>query len=66
MTYISPRTPRDKTNEKFSKIFEKGIDKSLGVDYNVQVTLSDMAFGFIAQLARALGSYPRCHWFKSS
>ena len=50
----------------FSKIFEKGIDKSLGVDYNVQVTLSDMAFGFIAQLARALGSYPRCHWFKSS
>ncbi len=23
-------------------------------------------FGGIAQLARAFGSYPKCHWFKSS
>ena len=25
-----------------------------------------MLFGGIAQLARACGSYPQCHWFKSS
>ena len=29
--------------------------------YNVSVT-----YGCIAQLARAFGSYPECHWFKSN
>ena len=29
--------------------------------YNVSV-----AYGCIAQLARAFGSYPECHWFKSN
>ena len=29
-------------------------------------TLFERHYGGIAQLARARGSYPRCHWFKSS
>ena len=31
--------------------------------YNILVALS---YGCIAQLARACGSYPQCHWFESN
>ena len=34
--------------------------------YNKQVVTGDNKNGGIAQLARALGSYPGCHRFKSS
>ena len=39
------------------------LDKSVSIRYNIQVALS---YGCIAQLARACGSYPQCHWFESN
>ena len=40
--------------------FKKGIDKAIFLCYNIQVR------GGIAQLARATGSYPVGHGFKSN
>ena len=53
---------------KFCRIFfEKSIDKKGLFTYNKQVTPTGVTpCGGIAQLARAFGSYPKCHRFKSS
>ena len=40
-----------------------GIDKESKQRYNILVS---EIFGCIAQLARACGSYPQCHWFESN
>ena len=53
--------------EKFSYFFEKAVDKTGDVGYNNKALLSATnKYGGIAQLARAYGSYPKCHRFKSS
>ena len=48
--------------------FAKTIDIKKVLVYNIYrcVRWISYAYGGIAQLARALGSYPGCHWFKSS
>ena len=51
--------------------FTKTIDIKKVLVYNIYRRVSKMdnliiTYGGIAQLARALGSYPGCHWFKSS
>ena len=53
---------------KNCRIFlQKGVDKKGLFPYNKQVTPSGFTpCGGIAQLARAFGSYPKCHRFKSS
>ena len=49
------------------KKFQKRLDKKGLFPYNKQVTPSGVTpCGGIAQLARAFGSYPKCHRFKSS
>ena len=54
----------EKNNQKKSKkrriFLKKGIDKPIFMCYNIQVR------GGIAQLARATGSYPVGHGFKSN
>ena len=49
----------------FLENFKKTLDKCLFIVYNNIVAMGT-AYGGIAQLARALGSYPGCHRFKSS
>ena len=51
--------------QKWKKL-QKSIDKSVNAVYNNIVAEGDTQYGGIAQLARALGSYPGCHRFKSS
>ena len=51
------------TNFTLLKIFLK---KVLTNPYFYAILLLASLNGFIAQLARARGSYPRCHWFESS
>ena len=55
-----------KNFEDFWKKFKKAIDKSIFLYYNEQALLRAHKRGGIAQLARAFGSYPECHWFKSN
>ena len=47
---------------------EKYVDNRMPPDYNYSCSSGRNGDwrGGIAQLARALGSYPWCHWFKSS
>ena len=46
----------------YKKIKKKILDILFFILYNFACTKN----GFIAQLARAFGSYPECHWFESS
>ena len=59
-----------RVSEELQKKEEKmkiGIDKCAGLSYNTTCLVrEDCPYGGIAQLARAFGSYPKCHWFKSS
>ena len=51
----------------FLFFFGKMIDKRGNTRYNNNRRFrAQMQDGGIAQLARAFGSYPECHWFKSS
>ena len=43
----------------------KHIDKSVCFVYNIMALEKRASYGGIAQLARALGSYPNGRWFKS-
>ena len=43
---------------------KKEVDKFYDTGYNLICPLQ--TYGGIAQLARAFGSYPECHWFESS
>ena len=56
-------------NEKNRKKFKKSVDKRKALWYNIKVADTERQkterYGGIAQLARALGSYPGCRWFKS-
>ena len=45
---------------------KKEVDKREIIVYNNIVAKRGQQYGGIAQLARALGSYPGCHRFKSS
>ena len=49
-------------SQKSSKKFKKLLDKPTYNHYNISATQN----GCIAQLARAFGSYPECHWFESN
>ena len=51
--------------EKKYKNIKKYIDKLSLCFYNELVDLRQQAYGGVAQLARACGSYPQCRGFKS-
>ena len=51
--------------ENINIFYAKKVDNGAQIVYNNQVAMRN-AYGGIAQLARALGSYPGCHRFKSS
>ena len=45
---------------------EKILTKSIQSSILIYALSEDNRYGGVAQLARAFGSYPECHWFKSS
>ena len=54
--------------KNFPKKISKGLDKRKEICYNSQASIKGTRttqYGGIAQLARALGSYPNGRWFKS-
>ena len=51
--------------KKFKKISKKPLTKRQLFDIIICVLSLRASYGGIAQLARAFGSYPKCHWFKS-
>ena len=54
-------------NVDVGKFFEKGLDKPGGMRYTEScLTGVPVLHGGVAQLARAFGSYPKCHRFESS
>ncbi len=44
----------------------QSAERILGKDKVTSSILVISSIGGVAQLARAFGSYPECHWFKSS
>ena len=55
------------TKQEKRKKFENPVDKPHVFRYTKHRSLRQRTNdGGIAQLARAFGSYPKCHWFKSS
>ena len=55
------------TKREKRKKFENPVDKPHVFRYTKHRSLRQRTNdGGIAQLARAFGSYPKCHWFKSS
>ncbi len=58
--------PAQKREKNFLKKFKKMLDKWCRNPYLMEHRLRCTPHGGIAQLARAFGSYPKCHRFKSS
>ena len=59
------RTEKNDADASFRKKSPKGLDNRANLWY-IKSCLLWHLFGGVAQLARAFGSYPKCHWFESS
>ena len=59
---VEGSSPSSATNADVAQ----SAERILGKDKVTSSILVISSIGGVAQLARAFGSYPECHWFKSS